>query len=85
MTAFGISINQASANLNRHLGIAPDNMLYHKSVRGNGFKPLFLKRDTDSDLFQLRSISNGIITQEAAWIDARTFARAYRAASNSND
>ena len=33
MAAFGISINQASADLNRYLGMTPDNMLYDKSAR----------------------------------------------------
>ncbi len=30
MAAFGISINQASADLNRYLGMAPGNMVYDK-------------------------------------------------------
>jgi len=72
MAAFGISINQASADLNRYLGMAPDNMLYDKSarayVRGDRFQPLFLKPDPASYLSQLRSISDGIATQEETWI-----------------
>ena len=72
MAAFGISINQASADLNRYLGMAPDNMLYDKSarayVRGARFEPLFLKPDPASYLSQLRSISDGIVTQEETWI-----------------
>src|SRR5690606_6136070 len=66
--AFGISVNQASADLNRYLGMAPDNMLYDKSarayVRGDRFEPLFLRPDPASYLSQLRSISDGIATQE---------------------
>lgn len=72
MAAFGISVNQASTDLNRYLGMAPDNMLYDKSartyVRGNRFEPLFLKPDPASYLSQLRSISDGIVTQEETWI-----------------
>ncbi len=72
MAAFGISINQASTDLNRYLGMAPDNMLYDKSarayVRGDCFEPLFLKPDPASYLSQLRSISNGIVSQDQTWI-----------------
>ena len=72
MAAFGISINQASTDLNRYLGMAPGNMVYDKSartyVRGDCFEPLFLKPDPASYLSQLRSISDGIVTQEETWI-----------------
>ncbi|WP_058615572.1 WYL domain-containing protein [Tepidimonas taiwanensis] len=72
MAAFGISINQASTDLNRYLGMAPDNMVYDKSarayVRGDCFEPLFLKPDSASYLSQLRSISNGIVSQDQTWI-----------------
>ena len=72
MATFGISVNQASADLNRYLGMAPDNMRYDKSarayVRGDRFEPLFLKPDPASYLSQLRSISDGIVTQEETWI-----------------
>jgi hypothetical protein len=71
MAAFGISI-KASTDLNRYLGMAPDNMLNDKSasayVRGDRFQPLFLKPDPASYLSQLRSISDGIVTQEETWI-----------------
>lgn len=72
IAAFGISINQASTDLNRYLGMAPDNMRYDKSartyVRGDRFEPLFLKPDPASYLSQLGSISDGIVTQEETWI-----------------
>jgi len=72
MAAFGISINQASTDLNRYLGMAPGNMVYDKSarayVRGDRFEPLFLKPDPASYLSQLRSISNGIVSQDQTWI-----------------
>jgi predicted DNA-binding transcriptional regulator YafY len=68
MAAFGISINQASTDLNRYLGMAPGNMVYDKSVRGDRFAPLFLKPDPASYLSQLRSLSDGIVTQEETWI-----------------
>ncbi|MFD2258555.1 WYL domain-containing protein [Chelativorans composti] len=72
MVAFGISINQASTDLNRYLGMVPGNMVYDKSarayVRGDHFGPLFLKPDPASYLSQLRSISDCIISQEETWI-----------------
>jgi hypothetical protein len=33
MEVFGVSVNQASTDLNRYLGMAPNNMLYDKSAR----------------------------------------------------
>jgi predicted DNA-binding transcriptional regulator YafY len=72
MAAFGISINQASADLNRYLGMAPDNMVYDKSarayVRGVRFDPLFLKPDAATYLSQLRAIASGVVSQEETWI-----------------
>lgn len=72
MDAFGISVNQASTDLNRYLGMAPENMVYDKSartyVRGARFEPLFLRSDAATYLAQLRSIANGVISQEESWI-----------------
>jgi len=72
MTAFGISINQASADLNRYLGLAPGNMIYDKSARtyviGEHFDPIFLKPDAATYLSQLRAISNGVVGQDKTWI-----------------
>ncbi|WP_334153810.1 WYL domain-containing protein [Tepidimonas sp.] len=72
MAAFGISINQASTDLNCYLGMAPGNMVYDKSartyVRGDRFEPLFLRPDPAGYLSQLRSISGGIVMQEETWI-----------------
>lgn len=71
-TAFGVSVNQASTDLNRYIGIAPDNMVYDKSartyVRGAGFAPLYLQPDASRYLSQLRSVSDGILDRSDAWI-----------------
>ena len=32
MDQFGVSVNQASTDLNRYIGFAPDNMVYDKSA-----------------------------------------------------
>ena len=69
---FGVSPNQASGDLNRYIALAPDNMVYDKSgktyVRSSAFKPLFLKLDATQYLSQVRSVAEGIITPEEAWI-----------------
>ncbi|MBS0126511.1 WYL domain-containing protein [Thetidibacter halocola] len=72
MDQFGVSVNQASTDLNRYIGFAPDNMVYDKSartyVRGSEFKPQFLKPDASRYLAQLRSLADGIMDSEDTWI-----------------
>lgn len=69
---FNISVNQASTDLNRYLGLAPDNVFYDKSakmyIRGPDFSPLFLKPDASRYLSQLRSVADGILDRSDAWI-----------------
>ena len=70
--AFGISVQQASTDLNRYLSIAPANMGYDKSakayVRSPSFTAAFLQPDASRYLSQLRSVADGILDQSAAWI-----------------
>ena len=72
MTQFGLSVNQASADLSRYIGLAPDNMDYNRSlrtyVRQPAFKPVFDKLDAGRYLTQLRSVADGIIDQDDCWI-----------------
>ena len=72
MDQFGVSVNQASTDLNRYIGFAPDNMVYDKSartyVRGSDFKAQFLEPDAGRYLAQLRSLSDGILDREDSWI-----------------
>lgn len=72
MDQFGVSVNQASMDLNRYIGFAPDNMAYDKSartyVRGPGFKPQFLEPNASRYLAQLRSVADGILDREDSWI-----------------
>ncbi|ALJ12286.1 WYL domain-containing protein [Sphingopyxis macrogoltabida] len=69
---FGVSINQASTDLNRYLGLAEANMVYDKSartyVRSSSFSPVFLKPDAGQYLAQLRSLSDGVIAADDGWI-----------------
>ena len=70
--AFGVSVNQASTDLNRYLTMASDNIVYDKSarayIRGANFDPLFLKPDASRYLSQLRSVADGILDRADAWI-----------------
>lgn len=72
MDTFGVSVNQASTDLNRYIGMAPDNMVYDKSartyIRGSKFDALFLKPDASRYLSQLRSVADGILDRADAWI-----------------
>ncbi len=72
MDQFGVSVNQASTDLNRYIGFAPDNMFYDKSartyVRGSDFKAQFLEPDASRYLTQLRSLSDGILDRKDSWI-----------------
>jgi len=69
---FGISVQQASTDLNRYLNLAPDNMLYDRSaksyIRGPDFSPIFLTPDASRYLSQLRSVADGILGKSEAWI-----------------
>ncbi|SEQ97239.1 WYL domain-containing protein [Thalassovita taeanensis] len=81
MDQFGVSVNQASTDLNRYIGFAPENMVYDKSartyVRGSEFRPQFLEPDASRYLTQLRSVADGILDREDSWIaDLPTFASA---------
>ncbi|MEZ5936094.1 MAG: WYL domain-containing protein [Alphaproteobacteria bacterium] len=70
--AFGVSANQASTNLNRHIGMASNNITYDKSartyIRGTTFQPLLPKPDASRYLSQLRSVADGILDKADAWI-----------------
>ncbi|WP_135451225.1 WYL domain-containing protein [Tabrizicola caldifontis] len=72
MDQFGVSVNQASTDLNRYIGMAPDNMFYDKSartyVRGSGFRPQFHEPDASRYLAQLRSVADGILDRDDSWI-----------------
>ena len=69
MDQFGVSVNQASTDLIRYIGFAPDNMVYDKSartyVRGPAFKSRFLEPDASRYLAQLRSVADGILDCES--------------------
>lgn len=71
MEKFGLSVNQASSDLNRYISLAPDNMIYDKSartyVRGPWFKSVFGKLDANRYLAQLRSVEEGLLDRDDCW------------------
>ncbi|MEV8468634.1 WYL domain-containing protein [Fluviibacterium sp. DFM31] len=72
MEQFGLSVNQASADLNRYIGFAPNNMVNDKSartyVRRPDYAAQFLKPDASRYLAQLRSLADGIMDSDDTWI-----------------
>ena len=72
MDHFGVSVNQASSDLNRYIAYAPDNMVYDKSARtyvlGAQFEPAFQKLDAGRYLAQLRSVADDILDRDHCWI-----------------
>lgn len=72
MEKFGLSVNQASSDLNRYIGLAPDNMTYDKSqrtyVRDTKFTPIFNKLDAGRYLAQLRAVADGILDHDDCWM-----------------
>jgi hypothetical protein len=71
---FGVSVNQASTDLNRYIGLAPDNMVYDKSartyVRGPAFKPRFL--EPDASLPRPASVGSGGDSRQRGRSDRRS-------------
>lgn len=69
---FGVSVNQASTDLNRYIAMAPDNMAYDKSsrtyIRSSGFVARFLEPDAGFYLSKLRSVADGIVDRSDTWI-----------------
>lgn len=72
MEKFGLSVNQASSDLNRYIRLAPANMTYDKSlrtyVRDTGFTSIFNKLDAGRYLAQLRSLADDIMDINDTWI-----------------
>ena len=72
MQQFGVSVNQASSDLNRYIALAPDNMVYDKSartyVRGPDFDCKFRPPDAAHYLSQLRLVADDVLEREDCWI-----------------
>ena len=72
MQQFGVSVNQASSDLNRYIALAPDNMVYDKSartyVRGPDFGCKFRPPDAAHYLAQLRLVADDVLERDDCWI-----------------
>jgi len=69
---FGVSVPQASKDLTLYQERAPENAIYDKSakryVASEQFQPCFLRPDAGLYLSQLRSVAEGILAPNEAWI-----------------
>lgn len=74
MEKFGLSVNQASSDLNRYISLAPANTTYDKSlrtyVRDSGFTSIFNKLDAGRYLAQIRAAADGILEPDDCWMAA---------------
>ena len=70
MTRFGVSINQASADIARYQALAPGNMVYDtrakRYVAGPDFAPKLSKPDAERYLAELRGRREGLVEDAAA-------------------
>ena len=70
---FGISAQQASADLATYERLAPDNMRYDRAqrtfLRGAGYFPLLIGGLSDRYLLQLQAIETGVIPRTETWFD----------------
>lgn len=69
---FGRWVNQASTDLNRCAGLAPNNMVYDKSpmayVRSPAYAAQFLTPVAELNQAQRRYLANGLLNNEDEWI-----------------
>ena len=72
MRFFGVSVQQASADIARYHELAPDNLTYDRSAKrylaGADYRPVFKVDDSDGYLAQLRSLGEKLIQPEEAWM-----------------
>ena len=72
MRYFGVSVQQASADIARYQELAPDNLIYDRSAKrylaGACYRPVFKVDDSDRYLAQLRSLGEKLIQPEEAWM-----------------
>ena len=72
MQQFGVSVNQASSDLNRYNALAPANMVYDRSartyVRGPDFDCRFRLPDAALYLAQLGLVADDVLERDDCWI-----------------
>src|SRR5580704_5322254 len=71
---FGISAQQASADIAQYEEIAPKNLKYDRTqksyVRATGYEPAFIAASSDRYLLQLVAVESNWMRQEDTWFDA---------------
>jgi len=72
VTAFDVSVPQASKDLTLYQERAPQNAIYDKSAKryiaGPDFRPLFNQADSDAYLQRLRARADGLSDAASSWI-----------------
>lgn len=72
VSAFDVSVPQASKDLTLYQERAPQNAIYDKSAKryiaGPDFRPLFQQADPDAYLQRLRARADGLSDAESSWI-----------------
>lgn len=70
---FGITLQQASADLGLYEESVPGNLVYDRNAKtflpGPNFAPRFLRQYADRPLLQLAAIENGWIEKDETWFD----------------
>ena len=72
MEQFGVSVPQASKDLNLYENKAPGNLFYDKSAKrylaSAQFRAVFFKPDADRYLTQLRTVADHMVKPEETWL-----------------
>jgi len=68
---FGVTVQQATADLQHYERIAPENIRYDRYAKtfvpGAGFEPQFVKPLADRQLLQLAAIGTGLVEPQETW------------------
>lgn len=71
---FGVSVPQASKDLSQYQALAPDNIVYDKSLKryfsSEEFQPRFIQLDAAQYLTQLNSIARGVLNPDDTWFSS---------------
>ncbi|MBK8909271.1 MAG: WYL domain-containing protein [Rhodospirillales bacterium] len=72
MRQFGVSVQQASADMARYQELAPANLIYDRNVKrylaSPDYRPVFRVDDSDRYLAHLRSLGEKLIQPDEAWM-----------------
>jgi hypothetical protein len=72
MSAFGISVQQASNDLAKYIEGRKSNLRYDKRLRtylrGKNFKPRYLQPDAADYFSQLQAVEQGLVSESQSWI-----------------